>query len=163
MTIAASPRLQHLGHALRGAGARVRALLPEVSVFGLVGLLAFVVDVGGYNLLRATVLPDGVIAAKVVSVSVATMVAWIGHRTLTFRARGGRAPLSELILFVVANAGGLAIAAVCLFVSHEVLGFTSTLADNIAGNVVGLALGTAFRYAAYRLIVFRPSVSASKE
>jgi putative flippase GtrA len=35
-----------------------------------------------------------------------------------------------------------------------VLGYTSIIADNIATNVVGLALGTAFRFALYRWWVF---------
>lgn len=135
----------------------LRRLTSELTSFGLVGLIAFVVDVGGYNLLRLTVMPDATIWAKVVSVSVATAVAYTGHRYLTFRSRRGRAVPGEAALFVLANAGGLAIATVCLYVSHYVLGFTSTLADNIAGNVVGFALGTLFRYLAYRFLVFRPA------
>lgn len=127
----------------------------ELVSFGAVGLVAFVVDVGGYNLLRATIMPDQVIWSKVVSVIVATAVAWLGHRYLTFRATRRTTVFTEGALFVVANAGGLLIAAGCLFVSHYVLGFTSTLADNISGNVIGLVLGTAFRYLAYRFIVFR--------
>lgn len=135
-------------------------LLPELATFGVVGLIAFIVDVGGYNLLRATIMPDQVVWAKVVSASVATLVAWLGHRRLTFRTRRGRTAPREFILFVLANAGGLAVAAACLFVSHYVLGFTSTLADNIAGNVVGLVLGTLFRYVTYRFFVFRPPQEA---
>ncbi len=36
------------------------------------------------------------------------------------------------------------------------LGFTSVLADNISSNVVGLVLGTAFRFALYKWWVFAP-------
>ncbi|MGH3703932.1 MAG: GtrA family protein, partial [Agromyces sp.] len=50
--------------------------------------------------------------------------------------------------------GGMAIALGCLWVSHHWLGYTSLLADNIATNVVGLALGTAFRFVLYRYWVF---------
>ena len=35
------------------------------------------------------------------------------------------------------------------------LGLTSRLADNISANVVGLALGTVFRYWSYKRFVFR--------
>lgn len=135
----------------------VRAAMPQLVAFGGVGFAAFLVDVGGYNALRATVMPDQVIWAKVVSVSIATGVAWLGHRYLTFRATRRPAVAKELLLFILANGGGLLIAAGCLFVSHYVLGFTSTLADNIAGNVVGLVLGTLFRYFTYRFLVFRAS------
>ena len=34
------------------------------------------------------------------------------------------------------------------------LGLTSPVADNIAANVVGLALGTLFRFLMYRTVVF---------
>ena len=41
-----------------------------------------------------------------------------------------------------------------LAISHDVLGLTSRLADNISANVVGLALGTLFRYWSYKTFVF---------
>ena len=50
----------------------------------------------------------------------------------------------------------MGIGLLCLWVSHYVLGFTSILADNISGNVIGLALGTAFRFTLYKLWVFAP-------
>ncbi|WP_164545095.1 GtrA family protein [Antribacter gilvus] len=129
----------------------------QLAAFGSVGLVAFLVDVGLFNALRATILADQVIWAKVASVTVATGVAWLGHRYLTFRRTRQTAIGRELLLFVLANGGGLLIAAGCLFVSHHLLGLTSAVADNVAGNVVGLALGTAFRYSAYRFLVFAPT------
>lgn len=52
-----------------------------------------------------------------------------------------------------------------LAVSHYALDFTSPLSDNIAKNVVGLGVGTLFRFWAYRNWVFRdrngPAASAS--
>jgi len=139
-----APRLLRLGRRLQ-----------ELATFGAVGAIAFVVDVGLYNLLRTGALDDKPIGAKVVSVVVATLVAWLGNRLLTFRERRNGAWLREAVTFGLVNVGGLLIAAACLFVSHYVLGLTSHLADNIAANVVGLVLGTAFRYLAYRHLVFR--------
>ncbi len=123
--------------------------------FGAVGGIAFVVDIGIYNLLRATLLDDKPIGAKVVSVIVATAVAWIGNRQFTFRSERSRPVLREAFLFGVMNVIGLGIAAACLFLSHYVLGFTSQLADNISGNGVGLVAGMVFRFLAYRHVVFR--------
>jgi putative flippase GtrA len=54
----------------------------------------------------------------------------------------------------VLNGVGLLISLACLAISHYALGFTSTLADNIAANVIGLGLGTAFRFWSYRRWVF---------
>lgn len=132
----------------------------RMITFGLVGGLAFVVDIGVYNLLRLTILDDKPIGAKVISVAVATLVAWIGNRQLTFRTERSRPAFREAFLFAIMNVIGLGIAALCLFVSHYVLGFTSPIADNIAGNGIGLVLGMVFRYLAYRYVVFRPATEA---
>lgn len=140
-----------------GAAASIRSFLSRTGSFALVGLIAFVVDVGVYNLLRLTLLDDKPIGAKVISVAVATVVAWIGNRLLTFRDTRTRPVLQEAALFAAANLLGLGASALCLVVSHYVLGFTSPLADNLSGNVIGLALGTVVRYVAYRYVVFRPS------
>ena len=59
----------------------------------------------------------------------------------------------EVGLFFGVNAVALGISAVVLAFSHYGLGFTSTLADNIA-TIVGIGLGTLFRFWAYRRIVF---------
>ncbi|KAA9085318.1 GtrA family protein [Microbacterium radiodurans] len=143
------------GHVARPVGLRTR-LIGQLASFGLVGGLAFVVDLAVYNAVRATVLQDSPIWSKVVSVAVATAFAWLGNRYLTFRRERSPHAVREGVLFAVVNVVGLLIAAGCLFVSHYVLGFTSQLADNISGNGVGLVLGTAFRFAAYRWLVFSP-------
>lgn len=140
---------------------RLPKLVSQLVTFGLVGGTAFVVDVGVYNLLRFTVLDDKPIGAKVISVAVATIVAWLGNRALTFRTEHRRAVWKEGALFALMNVLGLGIAAGCLFVSHYVLGYTTPLADNIAGNGVGLVLGMVFRFLAYRFVVFRPAESAT--
>lgn len=143
----------------------MRERLAELVRFGFVGGLAFVVDAGLFNLLRfgpGEVLGHKPLTAKVVSVAVATVVAWLGNRYWTFAARRTGSRGREFLAFAVANVVGMAIAVGCLAVSHYVLGFTSPLADNIAANVVGLALGTVFRYLAYRFFVFTgagPSVT----
>jgi putative flippase GtrA len=63
----------------------------------------------------------------------------------------------EGLQFAVVSVGGMLIALGCLWMSHYVLGFTSVLADNVSSNVVGLALGAAFRFWLYRVWVFRGS------
>jgi putative flippase GtrA len=60
----------------------------------------------------------------------------------------------EFALFATSCTLGLGIALIPLWVSHYVLGFTSPLADNIAANVIGLAMGTTFRFIAYSTVVF---------
>lgn len=131
--------------------------LAQVARFGTVGGAAFVVDAGLFNLLRfgpGELLLDKPITAKVLSVTVATVVAWLGNRYWAFAGSRRSSRVQELVMFAAVNVGGMAIAAGCLAVSHYALGLTSPLADNVSANGVGLVLGTAFRFAAYRWIVF---------
>ncbi|MSY33362.1 MAG: GtrA family protein, partial [Actinobacteria bacterium] len=64
----------------------------------------------------------------------------------------------EYLLFFIVNGVALFIAESALFISHYVLGFQSVLADNLSANVIGLLLGTAFRFYAYRRWVFPETV-----
>jgi putative flippase GtrA len=125
----------------------------EVAKFGAVGLVALVVDVGLFNLLCYTAtspLYGKVLTAKIVSVCVATTVAYFGNRYWTFRHRGRTSFRREYVLFFVLNAVGLGISVSILWFSHYALGLTSAIADNISANVIGLALGTLFRFWSYR-------------
>ena len=139
----------------------MRTFLQQLARFGTVGLVGLIVDVALFNLLRVTVfdpelIAEGPIIAKVISTSVAISLNWIGSRYWTFRLEKRRPAAREALEFAVVSVGGLIIAVACLVVSHYVLGFTSLLADNIASNVIGLALGSAFRFALYRAWVFHP-------
>jgi putative flippase GtrA len=125
----------------------------EIIKFGVVGALAFVIDLGLANLLWHTVLPDKVTTAKLISGAVATLVAWLGNRQWTFRHRVSRPVHHEVGLFFGVNIVALGISAAVLFVSHNLLGFTSTLQDNLA-TILGIGLGTLFRFWAYRRVVF---------
>ena len=135
---------------LRGA---ITVLYREMIKFGVVGAIAFVIDLGGANLLWHTVLPDKVTTAKIISGAVATGFAWLGNRQWTFRHRRSRPVHHELVLFFVVNGIALALSAVILAFSHYGLGLTSTLEDNIAA-VLGIGLGTLFRFWSYRRFVF---------
>jgi putative flippase GtrA len=137
---------------------RASKLLHEVAKFGVVGLAAFVVDVGVFNLLRyhshAARLYDKPITAKIISTILATLVAYLGNRFWTFRQRDRVGYAREYLMFFLLNAVGLGISIACLTLSHYVLNLRSPLADNISANVIGLGLGTIFRFWAYRRWVF---------
>ena len=133
-------------------------LVREIAKFGVVGMIALVVDIGLFNILRFAggegPMYDKPLTAKAISVIVATTVAYFGNRYWTFRHRGRTNMGREYLLFFVLNGVGLLIALTCLWFSHYALGLTSALADNISANVIGLALGTLFRFWSYRRWVF---------
>jgi len=139
----------------------VKALFAQLARFGAVGAVGFVVDVAVFNLLRVTLFsPEnmhaGPVWAKVVSTSIAIIVNWIGNRYWTFGSHRRPQAIREGIEFAIVSVGGMGIGLACLWISHYVLGFTSILADNVSSNIIGLALGTVFRFWLYRSWVFRP-------
>ncbi len=134
-------------------------LLAYAVKFGVVGLIGLVIDVTLFNLLRFGVFGEdhwaqSAIGAKTISTSVAIIFNWLGNRYWTFRHHRRRNYVREFVEYVAVSIGGMLIALACLWVSHHWLGFTSILADNVATNVVGLALGTAFRFLLYRYWVY---------
>lgn len=143
----------------------MRPLLLQLARFGVVGLLGLVIDVVVFNALRTTILDpailhEGPVLAKVISTSLAIAANWLGNRYWTFGAFRRSAVVREGLEFVLVSLGGMIIGLTCLWVSHYVLGYTSLLADNISSNVIGLALGTAFRFAFYRQWVYHPKRAA---
>lgn len=139
----------------------MRKLLGQFTRFGLVGTVGLLVDLGVFNLLRVTVLsPDdfheGPVVAKIISTSLAIVTNWLGNRHWTFREHRGRQLVREGVEFGVVSVGGMLIGLLCLWVSHYLLGYTSILADNISSNVIGLGLGTLFRFSMYKFWVFAP-------
>ncbi len=129
----------------------------EILTFLAVGGAGYVTDVAAFNWLRdQPVLGGGgdPVGAKIVAVALAMVVTYVGNRMLTWRDLVTTNRRREVALFAVFNLVGLLISVVTLDLSHNVLGLTSRLADNLSGNVVGVGLGTAFRFWSYQRFVF---------
>lgn len=137
---------------------RIRRAIPEVSKFLTVGAVAYVVDVGLFNLLRfageGAVLAEKPITAKAISTIAAILVAYFGNKTWTYGDRAGHRFSKEIVLFFVINGAAMLLSLGCLAISHYVLGLDSPLADNISANIIGIGLGTIFRFYCYRRFVF---------
>jgi putative flippase GtrA len=144
---------------VRGAFAlwyQLHLLIRESVKFATVGSFGFVVDIAVFNALLygSGPLNDKPLTAKTVSVVVATVFTYAGNRHWTFRHRVRTSVAREYPLFFLLNGVGLGIALACLATSRYVLGFSGPLADNVSANVVGLLLGTLFRFWSYRKWVF---------
>jgi putative flippase GtrA len=140
---------------LSALSVRFAHLVHELAKFGTVGAGAFVIDVGVFNLLRFGV-GLGPLTSKTLSVTAAATFAYFGNRHWTWKHRDRTGLAREYALFFLLNAVGLAIALTCLATSHYLLGLQGPVADNVSANVVGLALGTTFRFWSYRRWVFLP-------
>ncbi|MEU4064363.1 GtrA family protein [Streptomyces wedmorensis] len=144
----------------RHAPAWARNIWREVAAFGVVGALAFVVETASFNLLifgspasGGGVLGSAPVVASVVATLLAMVVSWVGNRYWTYRDRRGAVDRRELTLFVGVNLVGMAVTALPVYVSHELLGLGSPFSDN-AARLVGWAAATLLRFVAYRSLVF---------
>jgi putative flippase GtrA len=129
-----------------------RILLKEITAFGLVGTINFFIDIGLFNVLLHHGV--GVLTAKVVSTTVATTLAYFGNRHLSFSHRARTGIGREAAVFFAINLivllGSLAILGLFAYPLHFKY-------DKLVMNVVNLgtiALGTVFRFDAYKRFVF---------
>lgn len=140
-----------------GYAGRFSHLIHEFGKFGVVGSVAYVIDIGLFNLCLWAM---SWLPAKILATVVATTVAFVGNRFWTWQHRERSRLSREYGLYFFFNAIGLGISIACLWLSHDVLGywwpetFQTRLADNIAAYVFGVALGTLFRFWSYRRFVF---------
>ena len=161
--VAAESAMAPVDDGVPGTGwhGRFGHLARQLVKFGLVGGAGFVIDMGLYNVLMLTVFAGSgnelaPIIAKVASTLVAITTNWIGNRLWTFRRHRRHDRTREAVEFFAVSLAGLVVGLLPLAVSRYVLGIDSIVADNVA-NVIGLGLGSAFRFALYRWWVFSPS------
>ena len=148
-----------LSHYLRST---VDLFWREAAKFGVVGAVAFVVDVGGFNLLFHGPLAGRLTTSRVVVGVVATTVAWLGNRLWTFRHRTSRPVHHEALLFFLVNGVGLLIGIGWLNLTYNAMGLTSPLWLNV-NNIFGIGLATLFRFWAYRRFVFAKADGDAQE
>jgi putative flippase GtrA len=143
---------------MRSLRDRLRRGAGELARFGAVGAVAYVIDVGTFNMLvhygSPGLLSNKPITAKILATVLATLFAYVANREWTWRDRGRRGFAREYTLFFVLNAIALVITLVPLVLSRYVFHLDSALADNISANVIGVGLGTIFRFWSYRRWVF---------
>lgn len=132
---------------------RLAQLIPELAKFGTVGALAYATQLATTNLFWYGVGTHELLG-QVLGTLCATIVAFLGNRFWTFRHRARTGLVREYGLFFVCNAVGMGIQVACLGASVYLLGLDGPLARNIAGNVVGVALGSLFRFWSYKHWVF---------
>ncbi|GII90976.1 GtrA family protein [Sinosporangium siamense] len=137
---------------LRRIYGRITGLFAELAKFGTIGAIAFVIDFSLTNYLRYG-LGEGPLTSKVVATTVAATISYAGNRFWTFRHREQSGYAREYVLFFILNAIGLLISVLVIgFVSYT-LKLNDPVSFNIA-QLVGVGLGTLFRYWSYSKWVF---------
>lgn len=134
----------------------------ELLKFGMVGGSTWVIDTAVFLVLKTTVLVEKPVTAKVIAVLVATIVSYVLNREWSFRTRGGHERHHEAALFFLISGVGVAVYSAPLAISRYVLDLQvpevtllgQEVADFVSGQIVGVLLGMAFRFWAFRRFVF---------
>lgn len=135
-------------------------LRTEIGKFFSVGLMAYLVAVGGFNLLvhlDSAPLKSKPLTASILSGALSILLAYFGNRHWTWKERQRSGASREITLFFIINLISLSFTVICLAISRYILGFDSAVADNISANIIGVGIGTLFRFWSYRTIVFKPN------
>lgn len=136
----------------RWVGGSWRLLVKELSAFGIVGAVCFVIDISLFQLFYAH-LGWGAVTAKLVATLISMTVAYVAHRYWSFSHRARTGVGREYLLFALINGVTLVLGlAIVAFVRYP-LGQESPLVLQ-AANIGSIVLGTVIRYLSYRRWVF---------
>jgi putative flippase GtrA len=148
-------------------GARLRRITGEAARFSAVNVVATAVAIVLFNLLVHGVpglatpgpLNGWPVTSWFLANCVGMVISFYGSSRFAFRHRQASGPGGGAVRYVAVNLASFLIPMACLWISRNVLGWDSALADNVTANVVGAFLGMLFRFWAFRTFVFtrRPS------
>jgi putative flippase GtrA len=127
-----------------------RILLKELSAFGLVGAIAFAIDVGVFAWLSTY----GALKAKAIATTLSTTFAYVGNRYLSFSHRARTSIGRETSFFFGINLITLIFSELAIGLFVYGLGYGHTSATVFAVNLVTIGIGTLFRFWAYKRFVF---------
>lgn len=124
----------------------------ELSKFGVIGAVNTVLDFIIFNTLHFG-FDIGPLTSQAIAMSIAATSSYFMNRHWTFAKRARSGMRREYTLFFLLNLVGLVILEACIATTHYGFGLESVAALN-AAKVVGLVLGTIFRFWSYRRWVF---------
>jgi len=144
-------------------GGRLRRIGEEAARFSAVNVVATAVALVIFNLLAHGIpgvhTPGPLNAWPLTSWFLANCVgmaiSFYGSRNFAFKHRKPSGPGGGALIYVVINLVSFVIPMSCLWITRNVIGWDSVLADNVSANLVGAFLGMLFRFWAFRRFVFK--------
>jgi len=133
---------------------RFHAITHEAAKFGTIGVINLIVNFAVFNLLWLTVLRTGEVKAKAIATIVATTCAYFMNRHWTYKDRPKSALRREYSLFFFFNLVGLIIETSVVALAKYGFHLTHIVVLNLF-TLLGIVLGTIFRFWAYRTHVFK--------
>jgi putative flippase GtrA len=144
-------------------GARLRRITGEAAKFSAVNVVATIVAIVLFNLLahgiagvgRPGPLNGWPVTAWFLANCVGMAISFYGSSRYAFKNREASGPAGGALTFVAINLGSFVIPMGCLWITRNVVGWDSAIADNVSANVVGAVLGMLVRFWAFRRFVFK--------
>jgi putative flippase GtrA len=133
---------------LTRAHQRFREVIHEGAKFLIVGGTGVVVVLVGSDLLHFE-LGLGKFTSVTLATIVATILAFLGNRYWSFAKRQGAGARTETIMFFLLNGVGLLIQYGSIGLVTDVFGLSDRVWYTVA-NLVGIGIGTLFRFWSYR-------------
>jgi putative flippase GtrA len=135
-------------HFLSRAYQRFREVIHEGAKFLIVGGTGVIVVLVGSDVLHFE-FGLGKFTAVTIATVVATIMAFLGNRYWSFANRQGAGARIETIMFFLLNGVGLLIQYGSIFLVTDVFGLSGRIWYTVA-NLVGIGIGTLFRFWSYR-------------
>ena len=143
-------------------GARLRRITKEAAKFSAVNVVATLVAIVLFNLLvhgfAGLGTPGPLNGWPVTSWFLANCVgmgiSFYGSSRFAFKHRRPSGRAGGALTYVAINLASFAIPMGCLWLTRNVVGWDSAIADNVSANVVGAVLGMMVRFWAFRRYVF---------
>ena len=144
-------------------GPRLRRIGGEAAKFSAVNVVATVVAVVLFNVLvhgvagigSPGVLNGWPVTSWFLANCVGMVISFYGSRSYAFKHRQASGPGGGALIYVVINLISFVIPMACLWITRNVLGWDSVLADNVSANLVGASLAMLGRFWAFRRFVFK--------
>jgi putative flippase GtrA len=142
--------------AISGLYDKFRHLFREMAKFGIVGGIGFIISFVGADLLHFEA-GLGKYKALTVATIVATGVTFVGNRYWTYRNRPRTGTARESLLFFLMNGIGILIQYASVWIITDLGGLRATIWFSIA-NILGIVIGTCFRFYSYRRWVWKAPI-----
>lgn len=144
-------------------GARLRRLGAEAAKFSAVNVVATAVALVLFNVMAHGIpgihtpgpLNGWPLTAWFLANCVGMGISFYGSRSYAFKHRKPSGPGGGALIYVAINLASFVIPMACLWITRNVLGWDSVLADNVSANLVGAFLGMLTRFWAFRRFVFK--------
>ncbi len=142
-------------------GRRWQHLVSEVAKFLAVGGLATLIALALFNVLvhgyfgGPGPMHGHALWAYLIANTIGMLVSYRGSRSWAFRHREAVGPAGGRLAYFGINTVTMVLPISCLWFSRNILGLDNALSDNLAANVIGLALGMMARFFLFRRFVFR--------